>query len=442
MKFLFLLFFYFISFFLSTKVFSAEFLIKDLSLPDHKQSSWIILPYAFSSDKTGFAAGIVGLWSGLIQPQVSIVSTIFSGEKMDIEHGEDAISETKRTKGAFIAINGYRPIFLNRLFITASASYVYYPHQWIYVDGSNNSKNVEENINDKSLTPLKTQGENSLFITDFRYVLPWGESKSKVLPQIQLRKGIAVNRGDIGGGKPFVSGQTIFGTGLFYDHITADKFIDKPQLNSNGLRFYLDHNNTDYPTNPSRGYRFKGQMSIDFGLGSSTQSWNALEFDYSHFIELPNFSWSRQSVIAFNYWTAYSPSWDKSQSFTEHLDKHEPPMWEGARLGGWNRMRAYDSNRFSDKAAIYGAAEYRIIPGINPFGNLQWNPIAIDWFQIVLFAEVGRVAPEYSLTELFSEMKYDAGFSIRALAAKIPIRLDMAFGKEGSNMWVMFNQPF
>jgi hypothetical protein len=117
-------------------------------------------------------------------------------------------------------------------------------------------------------------------------------------------------------------------------------------------------------------------------------------------------------------------------------------MWEGARLGGWNRMRAYDSNRFSDKAAIYGAVEYRLIPIINPMRDQKWNPIAIDWFQTVLFVEAGRVAPKYDIGTLFSDLNYDVGFSLRALAANVPVRFEMAFGDEGSAMWFMLNQPF
>ena len=117
-------------------------------------------------------------------------------------------------------------------------------------------------------------------------------------------------------------------------------------------------------------------------------------------------------------------------------------MWEGARLGGYDRMRAYDMNRFSDKAAIYFGVEYRVIPEFNPMRGQKWNPIPIDWFQVVLFSEAGRVASQYNIETLMSDMKYDVGFSIRALAAKIPVRFDMAYGAEGSNMWVMVKQPF
>ena len=429
---------------LSTAASAAEFLIEDLTRPKDKQKSWIALPYAFSSDSMGFTMGAVGMWSGYVQPQMSIVASVFVGEELDVQHGDTAISETKRTEGVFLGISSYKPFFSDRTFITALGGYTYYPNQRLYVNGSNDSIKDIENDRDDSLTPLQTQGKSIWLLSDFRYVLPWGESKNSVLPHIQLRRGIAVNRDDVGGGTPFVTGQTILGTELFYANRTVEKFAESPELSTNGLRLYIDHDNTDYATNPTRGYSFKGQVSVDFGLGKSTQSWNAIELDYSHFIELPNFNWSRQNVIALNTWTAYSPSWDKGNKLTTngHIDSHQTPMWEGARLGGWNRMRAYDSNRFNDKAAIYGAAEYRVIPILNPLADQEWNPIAIDWFQVVLFAEIGRVAGKYDVRELFTDMKYDAGFSFRALAAKLPVRFDMAFGEEGSSMWFMINQPF
>jgi outer membrane protein assembly factor BamA len=265
-----------------------------------------------------------------------------------------------------------------------------------------------------------------------------------VLPNIELQRGIAVNRDYVGGGQPFMTGQTLIGSELFYSKWSADKFIESPEINSNGVRLFLEHNNTDYSTNPSRGYSFGGTISADFGIGNSTQSWNSLEVDYAHYIELHNFSWSRQSVIALNLWSAYSPSWQDDESIHDNgvLKKHQTPMWEGARLGGWTRMRAYDNNRFNDKAALYSAVEYRIIPRINPLSDLAWNPIPIDWFQLVLFAEAGRVAKKYDLGLLLTDMKFDVGFSIRALAAKVPVRFEMAFGKEGSAMWFMLQQPF
>ncbi len=428
---------------------ASEFIVEDINA-SKKQSSWIALPYVFSSESMGFTTGLVGIFNGFFQPQMTIVASAFVSESQEVQkfYDEQNIKDDEaRTSGAFLGISGYRPSFSKRMFLTMLGSYAYYPNQRLYLDGSHDSKKDVESDDPRELTPFQTQGYNNWMKVDFRYVLPLGESKDEVLPVIKMRRGIPVNRDDVGGGAPFVTGQTIFGTELFYTKWTADKLIEEPSVNTNGLRLYLEHDNTDYPDNPSRGYSFMTKFSSDFGWANSTQSWSSLEAGYSHYFEFDNLSWTRQNVIALNSWTAYSPSWDKSKKFDPAnpdaiFDAHQPPMWEGARLGGWNRMRAYDSNRFSDKAAIYFAAEYRIIPSLNPMRDQKWNPIPIDWFQTVLFAEAGRVAPEYDVGTLLSDMKYDVGFSVRALAAKMPIRFEMAFGDEGSTMWVMIQQPF
>jgi len=418
---------------------ASEFLIEDLNRDKNQQETYVVLPYAFSSESMGLTAGVVGVFSGYIQPQMTIVATTFVGEDLDIS--SDDSSETARTAGVMLAVNGYRPSFSDRLFLSGIGTYGYYPNQRLYVEGGNDS---EQQLGvSGSTTPVQSRGYNNWFDAHFRYVLPIGESRNTILPKIQLQRGIAVNRDHVGGGVPFSTGQTTIGTDLFYSKWSAESFSESPEINTNGMRFYLEHNNTDYPNNPSRGYSFSAQASLDFGIGNSTQSWNALEVDYTHYIELENFSWSRHNVLALNLWSAYSPSWDNSEKLNDGgvLNKHQTPMWEGARLGGWNRMRAYDNNRFNDKAALYGAVEYRFIPRINPLADQQWNPFPVDWFQVVLFAEVGRVADRYS-AELLTDMKYDVGFSLRALAAKVPVRFEMAYGEEGSAMWVMLRQPF
>lgn len=425
---------------------ASEFIVEDINA-SKKQAHWIVLPYFFSSESMGFTSGLVGIFNGFFQPQMTIVASAFAGESLEVQKlngGPVAQQEEARTSGAFLGITGYKVPYSKRMFLSFLGSYAYYPNQRLYLDGSNDSKQELASDSPLEKTPLQTQGYNNWMKLDLRYVLPWGESKERVLPVIKMRKGIPVNRDSVGGGIPFVTGQTIVGTELFYTKWSADKLIEEPSLNTNGLRLYLEHDNTDYRDNPTRGYHLKVRFSGDLGWGDSTQSWNALEADYSHYLSFEEFSWTRQNVLALSTWSAYSPSWDQASRLRTGsvLDRGQPPMWEGARLGGWNRMRAYDSNRFNDKAAIYFAAEYRVIPELNPMRDQKWNPIPIDWFQTVLFAEAGRVAPEYDLGTLLSNMKYDVGFSIRALAAKVPVRFDMAFGEEGSTMWVMIKQPF
>ncbi len=429
----------------SIDVGATEFIVKDINKHKDESNSWIVLPYLFSSDSTGVTGGVIGIANGFLQPQVTMVATAYLGQKLPVQNftGEGVSHSKANSKGFSFGIDGYKPFFSKRMFVSFLGNYAYFPNQRIYLDGNNDSVKDLDVTDKANFTPFQTQGYNNWAELDFRFVLPFGEGKCNITPIIELDRGIAINRDNQGNGIPFISGQTIFGLKVFHKRFTADKFLHHRELNTNGVRVSLEHDNTDYPDNPSRGYNMKIQTSMDFGFMSSTQSWSAIEARYSYYIELPNFQWSRHNVIAFNTWSAYSPSWNSNKKHKNGLlDKNQPPMWEGARLGGYNRMRAYDMDRFSDKAALYFAAEYRVIPDYNPIKGLSWNPFPIDWFQTVLFAESGRVAPRYDIKELMSDMKYDVGVSLRALTAKVPMRLEVAYGQEGLNMWVMLKQPF
>jgi hypothetical protein len=428
----------FLFFLISVKLVAAEFIIEDVDT-NETEKSWIALPYAFDSASMGLTAGVGAIFSGYLQPQMTVFCTAFVGAV------EDVNLDKARSEGIALGISSYRPSFSERLFISFLGSYAYYPNQRLYLNGKNDSKQNLDSDELYEFTPFQTQGYNNWFNLNFRYILPWGNAQKKALRIVKLDRGVS-SAGNKANGTPFLTGQTVVGTDFFYTKWTTDKLPEQRSYNTNGARIYLEHDNTDYPDNPSRGYKFKMQYSQDFGIGNSTQTWNALDASFSKYLEFVNYDWSRQNVLALNLWSAYSPSWNEGKKLHPDdpnavIEQHRPPMWEGARLGGWSRMRAYDSNRFSDKAAFYSALEYRIIPKLNPLSQEKWMPVNIDWFQTVLFAEVGRVAPAYT-SELFRDMKSDVGFSLRALAAKVPVRFDMAFGSEGSAMWVMVEQPF
>jgi hypothetical protein len=106
------------------------------------------------------------------------------------------------------------------------------------------------------------------------------------------------------------------------------------------------------------------------------------------------------------FWTAYSPTWDLQP---DGSIAHRPPGFSGATLGGLFRMRAYPSQRFSDKAAVYYAAELRMMPTWNFFDRLPWlqERVGVEWIQLVGFGEAGRVAPHYDLGDLHSDMRWD-----------------------------------
>ena len=80
----------------------------------------------------------------------------------------------------------------------------------------------------------------------------------------------------------------------------------------------------------------------------------------------------------------------------------------------------------------------------------QWNPFKrfpilkkadITWLQWVIFAETGRVAPEYT-QDLVHHLKGDAGFGLRMLANDTLIRFDIAASNEGFGVWARLNQAF
>ncbi|GAL26108.1 hypothetical protein JCM19239_4963 [Vibrio variabilis] len=66
----------------------------------------------------------------------------------------------------------------------------------------------------------------------------------------------------------------------------------------------------------------------------------------------------------------------------------------------------------------------------------------MDWIQLVGFVEVGRVGSSYTANELLTDLKYDAGGSVRALMAGLVVRADLAKSPESTNFWIMVDHPF
>ena len=148
-------------------------------------------------------------------------------------------------------------------------------------------------------------------------------------------------------------------------------------------------------------------------------------------------------MLAFNFWTAYVSTWETEIVNEEEVVTKRPPYYEGANLGGFYRMRGYEGERFHDKAALYGSIEYRVIPKWQPLlENKLFKYFELDWMQFAAFAEAGRVAPEWQIDTLTTDMKFDAGVSLRGMLMKSVFRLDLAVGEEGARVVAMYGQPF
>ncbi len=402
----------------------------------------VYIPYLFSTDSTGLAGGVGVIKQGFIQPQTTALATFYYGTSQKVT--VNGIEENKNFAGGFAAIFDYLLPGTERILFSVLGNKSYFPKARYYLYNHDKSSNEKEYV--------ETSGDTDFVYATLKYVLPIGEGKENPTGYYELRNGFAIGRDRAGGGVPFVTGRTSIGITGFYEHYTFDNYLPPTEgtdrssrglkeWNTNGLYFFIDHDNTDFDINPSRGYQFKLQYSKDFGWGDSLQSWDFLEFKYNHYLTMPALSYTQQNVLAMSFWTGYSFSWDKTTQIRPGIDAHRPPLWEGGRLGGMFRMRGYNTNRFTDRAVMYATAEYRATLRWNPFRKSDYLPVAVDWLQLVGFVEAGNVNPSYN-EELFEEMKFDAGISLRAMAAQVPVRIDLAFSEESTNIWVMVFHPF
>ncbi len=426
---------------LTCSVLLAQSTNEDENLIDiEKRGEWIVLPYVFTTDATGFSGGIGTIAQGILQPQTTLVATIFYGLEQDIITND--IPQTSNFSGGFLAFSNLKIPYTRGLFFSFWTLNKSTPKGLYYIDGSNDSN--KDNV-------FMSSGESNYFYTKLKYVLPIGEGIDNPEGKYRLKNGFAMDREEYGNGLPFETGRTTIGIESFY--LSQDfenwkeltkwaNFTSKPEWKSDGFKFFLEHDNTDFDLNPSRGYNFKLQYSKDWS--DEYEGWDFLELKYSKYFNLDTLSFTQQNVLALNFWTGYSFSWDDSKELLPGIAAYRPPMDEGGRLGGIFRMRGYDSNRFSGKAVIYGTAEYRAMLKYNPFKNSdleEYSPVSIDWFEIVGFVEMGRVNNEYNF-DLLTDLKYDVGVSIRTMTAELPIRFDVAYSDEGTNMWVMIQHPF
>ena len=211
-----------------------------------------------------------------------------------------------------------------------------------------------------------------------------------------------------------------------------------------GLDTSIYWDNRDFYANPKKGNSWRMKYSKDWGMFNSSGNWTSMEGEVDQYFSLGESTltpfWSGR-ILALDFWTSYSPSWDKQDDGS--ID-NRPPTYTGATLGGLWKMRGYSSNRFSDRAAIYYCAELRFTMDWNPFDDWDWiqHYLGVQWVQIVPFVEVGRVAPEYDLKKLHSDMKYDAGLGFRLLAKGMTVRIDFAGSGEGFTTQMIIAQPF
>lgn len=389
----------------------------------------ISVPYGFYNSSFGAAVAYVYSIVGSPEPQSAFTATAMVG--------------STGTAMLFLIGHDFRVFGVERLFIDPIVSTGYFVDYNAYISGNPGFPGQRAGSNESNKNNYVTgSGWDNYYRITFKYLLPIGNGKDQIVNAYRLKGGL-LESGASGGTSwnPLESGRTFLQVRPFYrsQEINSD-FVDVAQR-TNGLDFTLYWDNRDFSDNPSQGNSLQMRVSRDFGAFNSSNPWTVYIAELDKYFPLGPSDTFRQRVLAFDIWTAYSPSWEVQPNGTV---ANRPPTYAGANLGGLWRMRGFPDQRFSDKAGIYYGAEYRMIPNWNPFNNWPWlqQYIGVRWVQLVPFVEAGRVAPSWNFDELNSAMKWDAGIGFRAMCKGLVARIDLTGSREGASVVMMINQPF
>lgn len=116
------------------------------------------------------------------------------------------------------------------------------------------------------------------------------------------------------------------------------------------------------------------------------------------------------------------------------------PYYSLPSLGGSATLRSFVANRFTDRAAAHGSAEYRF--NVIPRGFAITRSIRVERLGLALFYDLGTVAP--GLEDLDTARWHRSyGFGLRiAFAREAMFRVDIGYGDEGSNFTLAFGNSF
>jgi hypothetical protein len=395
--------------------------------PDRR---WVVLPFVFATESLETAYGISGGTSGFYQPQMSTFVAV--------------MGSSNDTTAMFLSINDYQFQSLPRLFATFTGSIGDWTDHRTYAGYDPNFPGEYGGSNDSSDDNyFRGEGENNWFDMEFRFLIPTGDGRDNLINTFVLDQGIiesgAVN---VTAWNPSQSGRLYFDTiAFFHERNFADDSGDVAG-DTSGLEIALEYDNRNFAADPSKGSLQRLAFKRDFGWFKSTASWTNLELDLRKYLSLGESNWFRQRVLALNAWISYSPSWENALTIDGPTIENRPPSDMGASLGGFERLRAFPTYRFSDKAALLYTAELRLTSSWDPGTWRLLKFFDVDWVQLVPFLEVGRVANSWSISELHKDVKWDVGLGLRFIMRKAVFRVEVAVGENDSSTWVMVGHPF
>jgi hypothetical protein len=392
------------------------------------------MPYGFFSKSFGVGLGAGGAYSGWPAEETSVLGAITLG-----------------TKGSYNIVGSASDLRfpgVERLYMQPLLMFGRYHEQFLYI-GRNNpgfeGQRAGANDSDQDNYIEATQNDYRVEL-DFRYLLPIGHGADggNLVNRYIIERGF-LSSGETGGTSwnPLTSGRTYLHLTPQWRWQTLERDGLELPLETYNVEIALERDNRDFPFNATDGSYQYLSYKKDFYSDAILDEWDLWTAEYSKLWNLGANKTFKQQVIAFDWWTGYVPSWETETVDGSEVISGRPPQYDGAILGGLNRMKAFEDARFQDKASIYYSLEYRFIPQWQPLDGLELLKWAdIQYWQWVLFAETGQVSPNWNLSDLHSDLHYDGGIGLRGMIYKSVCRLDFAFGEEGMRMVAMYGHPF
>jgi hypothetical protein len=392
------------------------------------------VPFAFYSDSLGPAAGASIGNRGYFQPQASSFATV--------------VGSAAGTVYGFLAVRDLEVPETERLFINGQLNVGRFSAIDIYTEGNPDFAGTERAGSNGSDPEdfITGDGTDVKVWTLFGYVLPIGAGLGDPRSRLVLRDGLVVKGRDTGEWNPLRKGYTLVGVKPFYrrQDVDAEDAGDQT-VTTSGAEFLLHYENTDFHENPSRGSIQQLRYTRDWGGINSSAPWETVDVYLTKYIPLATGPNSRFRVLALNAWWIDTPSWNESSLDDGEEVFHRPPSFAGATLGGLDRMQGYPEGRFNDRSAVYYAAEYRHIPAWNPLRNAAWlnrRNARVQWLQYVAGVEVGRVADDFDVEELHSDLKVSGLVGLRLMVNSLVVRADVGITDEGGAVQMTIDQPF
>ncbi|MGC9403972.1 BamA/TamA family outer membrane protein [Vibrio genomosp. F10] len=389
----------------------AMILLSVVASVSAKEKDSAFVPFIFSTETLGFSVGAAGVAKGVWQPQAALF-------------GMGLYSD----KGSYVGFLSAHNYALSDNLLFSTQLYQAKLNQAPYYLGEQG--NNESSILNKTIV----DGFEENYELEFKFLLPWGAIKD------QGYMGMFKPQREVSFASPLESGVTSLSVVPFYTSRKLTNTIEENEA-AKGVRFTFDWDNRDNARNPTKGSHTEVSLTMGSDNWVDEDSWNQVELQNSQYFSLgPLGDIFDQQVLAFDFYTADTPSWNDCDG---PQNCARPPEHENISLGGLYRLRSYTGGRYHGRSAIHYSAEYRILPEWQPLGSLPViNYYDLPWWQWVVFVDAGRVADEYDLKTLHTDMKWSAGGAIRFQVEGIVVRAEVAKGSEESLFRVMINQPF